>query len=1151
MSYSARRSQVTRYLLIVAVISSFIALPAWSSGQAQPSRQSASQNTPGFIRLARTLESDRTALAAPVGVAFAQRANEYIAVEAPRQGRGQGNRQGGHSGLDLVYLTSLGDRDLAVHLDAAPLDAINLAYDNHFRRLLMFERPAGRLIEVREGADGRLDPTTLAYYDAASWGVSNPQGIAVDQSNGRLLLLDGAGTPRIVVVTPASDGSFSQPTITQFTLATTGQAFRGLALDPSSGNVQTVSRSQQALIEFDPTGQLVDTRDLTQYGLRNPNGIMFAPSGDMTDDPAEQSLYVADSGTSGQGQAPNQATAGSTGQVKEFSLAAPPNAGMINFASSTVRTTNMAALSPPSPDPSGITYLSNRNTLLISDGEVEETVSGITHFQGVNVWEMTLGGSIVRTTNISKVAPRVVPVTNEPTGTAWNPGNGDCYVTDDDAARVYTLHPGPDGLCGTADDSFTFFDTLAAGNGDAEGVTFDTWHDRLFVSDGVNAEVYQYTLDGTLVGHFDVEQYGVIDNETVEFNPDSGTLFVCANGPNPLIIETTVDGQLLRTISTTIPGSLAAAGMAYAPASDGSSTKRFYIVDRGIDNNDDPNIVDGKIFEITAPAPVTPSNAPPVVNAGPDQSINLPNSAALNGSATDDGSPTPPGTLTYSWQQGGGPGVAVFANATSATTTVSFPRTGTYTLCLNAFDGELMSTDCLDVAVGLGPGMGSVDSRVSASSDDAEEAATGGMTLGSTHLEMVLYNGANQAVGMRFNGITIPQGAQILQASVQFQADRVDTDAASLTFAGQARDNALTFAGTGRNITNRPRTTTTAVWSPAPWTQVGAAGLDQQTPELKTVIQEIVNRPGWASGNSLAVIVTGSGVRVAVPYDGRPATAPLLHVEYSTPSQTPTPTATAISTSTPIPTDTATPTPTGTSTSTNTPTATSTNTPTSTSTPIISPTTTATTSDAIFADGFETGNFSRWTAGTGTLVVTGTAALTGTWGLQTVINNTSPSYVTDDTPGAEPRYRARFYLNPNSITIGSGKSYVIFAGYNAAGTSVLQIVLGMSSSGTSYQVGAGLLTNSGSFTNTTRFAITNATHYVEVDWRASTGPGANNGGLTLWIDGVQRVDLTGVDNDTLRVDSVRLGAVSGIGTTISGSHYLDGFESRRQTYIGP
>ena len=50
-------------------------------------------------------------------------------------------------------------------------------------------------------------------------------------------------------------------------------------------------------------------------------------------------------------------------------------------------------------------------------------------------------------------------------------------------------------------------------------------------------------------------------------------------------------------------------------------------------------------------------------------------------------------------------------------------------------------------------------------------------------------------------------------------------------------------------------------------------------------------------------------------------------------------------------------------------------------------------------------------------------------------------------------------------------------------------------------------------------------HFIELDWRAATGVGANNGGLTLWIDGVQQADLTGVDNDTWRVDRARLGAL--------------------------
>ena len=39
--------------------------------------------------------------------------------------------------------------------------------------------------------------------------------------------------------------------------------------------------------------------------------------------------------------------------------------------------------------------------------------------------------------------------------------------------------------------------------------------------------------------------------------------------------------------------------------------------------------------------------------------------------------------------------------------------------------------------------------------------------------------------------------------------------------------------------------------------------------------------------------------------------------------------------------------------------------------------------------------------------------------------------------------------------------------------------------------------------------------------------------------------------DTLRVDRVRLGSITGMDATTSGIYYFDTFESRRQTYIGP
>jgi uncharacterized protein YjiK len=264
--------------------------------------------------------------------------------------------------------------------------------------------------------------------------------------------------------------------------------------------------------------------------------------------------------------------------VLELSLVQAPTApAATTILSTLVRTTDMAAASftPPSSDPSGLTYLPGSNTLLMVDGEVDETVSGITHFQGANVWQMTLNGGVVRTTNISKVAPTLAPMTNEPTGITRDPASGHYFVTDDNDQWVYDLNPGADGLIGTADDTWTHFSAIIAGNGDPEGIAFDTWHNRLFVADGVNQEVYQYTPTGTLVDHFDVGQYGVYDPESVEFNADSGTLLVLGNHSTPIIVETTIDGGLLRTMDVSTANALAQAGLAYAPGSSTPGEKHY------------------------------------------------------------------------------------------------------------------------------------------------------------------------------------------------------------------------------------------------------------------------------------------------------------------------------------------------------------------------------------------------------------------------------------------------------------------------------------------------------------------------------------------------------------------------------------------------
>jgi hypothetical protein len=270
-------------------------------------------------------------------------------------------------------------------------------------------------------------------------------------------------------------------------------------------------------------------------------------------------------------------------------------------------------------------------------------------------------------------------------------------------------------------------------------------------------------------------------------------------------------------------------------------------------------------------------NTAPVVNAGADQTIVLPANAALDGTVSDDGLPAPP-SLTATWSVVSGPGAVTFQNANLVDTQASFTTAGVYVLRLAVSDGRLSASDLVQItAQAVAPAL---ERRVASSSDDAEESASGVMNLTSTNLDLV-FNATNQTVGMRFTALTIPTGATITRAYIQFTSRKVDSGATSLTFRAQTADNPITFTGTAGNLSSRPRTTAAVSWSPPSW-GMGDAGAGQRTPELKDVVQEIVGRPGWSSGNALVIVITGTGVRVASAYDASAAEAPLLHIEYAT-----------------------------------------------------------------------------------------------------------------------------------------------------------------------------------------------------------------------------------------------------------------------------
>ena len=197
-------------------------------------------------------------------------------------------------------------------------------------------------------------------------------------------------------------------------------------------------------------------------------------------------------------------------------------------------------------------------------------------------------------------------------------------------------------------------------------------------------------------------------------------------------------------------------------------------------------------------------NRAPTAYAGPDQTVTLPDQATMCGRP----SPTT-GCRTRlvgdaELVAGERTGDGTFTDPTSpSTTTVSFTDSGTYVLRLTADDSTLQASDDVSVTV-YAAGTVTLDTRVAASADDAEESATEVVSKTSSDLELV-FDGTNQTVGLRFASVPIPPGATILDAYVQFESDEVTTGAASLTIQGQAADQPTTFSSSSSTSRRRPR----------------------------------------------------------------------------------------------------------------------------------------------------------------------------------------------------------------------------------------------------------------------------------------------------------------------------------------------------------
>lgn len=183
-----------------------------------------------------------------------------------------------------------------------------------------------------------------------------------------------------------------------------------------------------------------------------------------------------------------------------------------------------------------------------------------------------------------------------------------------------------------------------------------------------------------------------------------------------------------------------------------------------------------------------------------------------------------------------------------------------------------------------------VDRRIDNNDDDAEQPVGGASDTTSSDLEMPYENidqEDKQVVGVRFTNIPIPPGAPIISAYIQFHVDETKDGnlPVNLIIDGELSTDAADFDAMPE-IEDRPRTLASVSWAVPDWTTTSEEGPDQRTADLVAIIQEIVNQPGWALGNSIVLIISddptnpSQGIRCAESHEGEASAAPLLHIEY-------------------------------------------------------------------------------------------------------------------------------------------------------------------------------------------------------------------------------------------------------------------------------
>lgn len=140
------------------------------------------------------------------------------------------------------------------------------------------------------------------------------------------------------------------------------------------------------------------------------------------------------------------------------------------------------------------------------------------------------------------------------------------------------------------------------------------------------------------------------------------------------------------------------------------------------------------------------------------------------------------------------------------------------------------------------------------SGDDGSWHNTGAGSFSATQPSITVgdADAANNArhAFIRFPDVYIHQGETVNSFKINLRPAGLTGTIPAMTVVGVKSANA--DAPANRTAANAlPLTTATVAWTPATW----VTGVRQDSPELKTIVQEIVNQPTWAYGNAIVILL--------------------------------------------------------------------------------------------------------------------------------------------------------------------------------------------------------------------------------------------------------------------------------------------------------